>query len=376
MSYPASDPYAAHPDSRSVDCKVVLMGNTGIGVGKTSLLQRYTRNTFDPVTTLSTTGALFVTKKVYVDGLKVRLQLWDTAGQERFRSMAPMYYRGAHAALLLYDITNSSTFEDVKGWLEELKKNATNDLIIYIVGSKADLIHYRQVTEDRARLSLHTWFPPPRAPTPPPAEPEQLSTFSYIRPRFTSLTSSRSVPFSSSFTKLPTPPIPSPAAESTSRTTELKRGIANAKANDVAIQRHNAVASSVPASSTTTSLADPQQPQSRFASPFGGRVGGYLRIHEDTQRPMEEEEENESSWGLEKDMRLFEVSAKDDRGVHHLFDSLISAIIAKRSVIREREWQQRDSIILKDPVAPAWGVVADEEAVRQREAIRGVCCSS
>jgi hypothetical protein len=62
-------------------------------------------------------------------------------------------------------------------------------------------------------------------------------------------------------------------------------------------------------------------------------------------------------------------------GVHLLFDSLIAAIIAKRSVIREREWQQRDSIILKDPVAPAWGVVADEEAARQREAIRGACCS-
>ena len=92
MSYAVTDPYAAHSDSRSVDCKVVLMGNTGMleftwtrlgaprkislklpkGVGKTSLLQRYTRNTFDPVTTLSTTGALFVTKKVYVNGLKVK----------------------------------------------------------------------------------------------------------------------------------------------------------------------------------------------------------------------------------------------------------------------------------------------------------------
>ena len=58
-----------------------------IGVGKTSLLHRYTQNKFDPRNVTSTTGAFFVTKKVYVDGLKVRLQLWDTAGQERFRSM-------------------------------------------------------------------------------------------------------------------------------------------------------------------------------------------------------------------------------------------------------------------------------------------------
>jgi small GTP-binding protein len=57
------------------------------GVGKTSLLQRYTQNKFDPKNTTSTTGAFFVAKKVTVNGVKVRLQLWDTAGQERFRSM-------------------------------------------------------------------------------------------------------------------------------------------------------------------------------------------------------------------------------------------------------------------------------------------------
>lgn len=106
-----------------------------IGVGKTSLLHRYTQKNFDPRNMTSTTGAFFVTKKVHVDGLKVRLQLWDTAGQERFRSMvrthfhsltsrysnqhnqAPMYYRGANAALLLYDITNAATFDDIRGWL-------------------------------------------------------------------------------------------------------------------------------------------------------------------------------------------------------------------------------------------------------------------
>ena len=92
-----------------IDAKIVIMGNTGqfplhfclghsaspaflplsplSGVGKTSLLQRYTQDKFDPKNTTSTTGAFFVTKKVYKDGLKVRLQLWDTAGQERFRSM-------------------------------------------------------------------------------------------------------------------------------------------------------------------------------------------------------------------------------------------------------------------------------------------------
>lgn len=110
--YPRMDPYQRSRYEQGIDAKIVVMGNTGMsqpgippthlfapqasyfmffthhtGVGKTSLLHRYTQNKFDPKNTTSTTGAFFVTKKVYVDGLKVRLQLWDTAGQERFRSM-------------------------------------------------------------------------------------------------------------------------------------------------------------------------------------------------------------------------------------------------------------------------------------------------
>jgi hypothetical protein len=127
------DPYSRSRYEHGIDSKIVIMGNSGIhsaiptsfprllsvtGVGKTSLLHRYTQNKFDPKNTTSTSGAFFVTKKVYVNGLKVRLQLWDTAGQERFRSMvssfdvnadrilshffpprqAPMYYRGSSAA--------------------------------------------------------------------------------------------------------------------------------------------------------------------------------------------------------------------------------------------------------------------------------------
>lgn len=168
------DPYSRSRYEQGIDSKIVIMGNSGAlspwstvvlvfltempptGVGKTSLLQRYTQNKFDPKNTTSTSGAFFVTKKVYVNGLKVRLQLWDTAGQERFRSMVCFLFLfsfviseahsdrvndrrlciievrslcpvtfplligdlGANAALLLYDITNASTFEDIRGWLE------------------------------------------------------------------------------------------------------------------------------------------------------------------------------------------------------------------------------------------------------------------
>jgi hypothetical protein len=106
--YPRTGSYRGSMYEHGIDAKIVIMGNTGqfplrfclghstspaflhlfsSGVGKTSLLQRYTQDKFDPKNTTSTTGAFFVTKKVYKDGLKVRLQLWDTAGQERFRSM-------------------------------------------------------------------------------------------------------------------------------------------------------------------------------------------------------------------------------------------------------------------------------------------------
>jgi hypothetical protein len=101
--YQRLDPYSRSRYEHGIDSKIVIMGNSGTsirfpldvcscslyptGVGKTSLLYRYTQNKFDPKNTTSTSGAFFVTKKVYVNGLKVRLQLWDTAGQERFRSM-------------------------------------------------------------------------------------------------------------------------------------------------------------------------------------------------------------------------------------------------------------------------------------------------
>jgi hypothetical protein len=103
--YQSLDPYSRSRYEHGIDSKIVIMGNSGnlilsfpnvylfypIGVGKTSLLYRYTQNKFDPKNTTSTSGAFFVTKKVYVNGLKVRLQLWDTAGQERFRSMVSFF---------------------------------------------------------------------------------------------------------------------------------------------------------------------------------------------------------------------------------------------------------------------------------------------
>ncbi|OBZ76699.1 Ras-like GTP-binding protein RYL2 [Grifola frondosa] len=340
-----SDPYRKSRHDQGVDAKIVIMGNTG--VGKTSLLHRYTQNKFDPKNTTSTTGAFFVTKKVYVDGIKVRLQLWDTAGQERFRSMAPMYYRGANAALLLYDITNASSFEDIRGWLEELKRNCSNDLIIYIVGSKADLHHHRQITSDLARLSLHNWFPPPR--------PQPLHR--RLRRRH----SPTSVPDSHRSRVI--------SALKRSNTTAYTRP--RAKSGGLLLPRAN--------STSAASRSSPARLGARY------RTGGWNELEDGSSHTLNEDEEGDEAedeeWGLHKGMELFEVSAKDDVGIEQLFNTLIAAIIARKdSIERENEMKRRDSVLLSTISTPAWAAQAEEEEAREkaREAAHTswTCCST
>ncbi|KAK9762037.1 hypothetical protein K7432_012601 [Basidiobolus ranarum] len=111
-----------------LEAKVVILGSQG--VGKTSLVVRYVQRTFSP-NCPSTIGASFMTTKLAVDNCKVRLQIWDTAGQERFRSMAPMYYRGANAAIIVYDITSRKSFDEIETWVQELRKNMAEDLSKY-----------------------------------------------------------------------------------------------------------------------------------------------------------------------------------------------------------------------------------------------------
>lgn len=121
--------------SRSFDSKLVLLGDSG--VGKTSLVLRYVQGTYGEQQ--STIGASFMTKKIILDDWTVKLQIWDTAGQERFRSMAPMYYRGAGAAVLVYDITSAESFDKVQLWVRELQNNLKNDIVLGIAANKCDM---------------------------------------------------------------------------------------------------------------------------------------------------------------------------------------------------------------------------------------------
>lgn len=126
--------------------KVVLIGDSG--VGKSNLLSRFTRNEFS-LESKSTIGVEFATRTINVDNKMIKAQIWDTAGQERYRAITSAYYRGAVGALLVYDITRHVTFENVERWLKELKDHTDSNIVVMLVGNKADLRHLRAVpTED------------------------------------------------------------------------------------------------------------------------------------------------------------------------------------------------------------------------------------
>lgn len=128
---------------RGTNCKVVLLGDTA--VGKSCLAVRFVKNEFfafqEP-----TIGAAFLTKNIGTGGNQIKLEIWDTAGQERYRSLAPMYYRGAVAAIVVYDITQEDTLNGAKGWIQELKKNVESCIII-LAANKFDLKEERTITK-------------------------------------------------------------------------------------------------------------------------------------------------------------------------------------------------------------------------------------
>ncbi|MED6108624.1 Ras- protein RABA1f [Stylosanthes scabra] len=128
--------------------KVVLIGDSG--VGKSNLLSRFTKNEFS-LDSKSTIGVEFATRTVHVHDKVVKAQIWDTAGQERYRAITSAYYRGAVGALVVYDISRHVTFENVERWLKELRDHTDTNLVVMLVGNKADLRHLRAVPTDEAK---------------------------------------------------------------------------------------------------------------------------------------------------------------------------------------------------------------------------------
>ncbi|KAH6829123.1 RAB GTPase-like protein A1E [Perilla frutescens var. hirtella] len=128
--------------------KVVLIGDSG--VGKSNLLARFTRNEFSQ-DSKSTIGVEFATRSIRVHDKVVKAQIWDTAGQERYRAITNAYYRGAVGALLVYDVTRQSTYENARRWLKELQSHTDCNIVIMLVGNKADLGHLLAVPTQQAR---------------------------------------------------------------------------------------------------------------------------------------------------------------------------------------------------------------------------------
>ena len=130
------------------EAKVVLLGDAG--VGKSSLVLRFVNNNFRPFSE-ATIGASFMSKMIKVDGSLIKFQIWDTAGQEKYHSLAPMYYRNAAAAIIVYDITRKETFRTLKTWVEELKNRGPQDIAICIAGNKCDLENERKIPKGKVQ---------------------------------------------------------------------------------------------------------------------------------------------------------------------------------------------------------------------------------
>ena len=131
--------------------KYIIIGDSG--VGKSCILLRFVEDTFNP-NLENTIGVEFGAKQVEVGGKQIKLQIWDTAGQEAFQSITRSYYRSSAGALLVYDVTNKDSFENIANWLDEARVNGNPEMVLCLVANKCDLTEKRQVsTEDGKELA-------------------------------------------------------------------------------------------------------------------------------------------------------------------------------------------------------------------------------
>ncbi|KAI3977389.1 hypothetical protein MKX01_000302 [Papaver californicum] len=135
----------AKSGNKSIQAKLVLLGD--MGTGKTSLVLRFVKGQFFDFQE-STIGAAFFTQILSLNEATIKFDIWDTAGQERYHSLAPMYYRGASAAVIVYDITSMDSFRRAKKWVEELETRGNPNMVMMLVGNKADLESSRKVVTE------------------------------------------------------------------------------------------------------------------------------------------------------------------------------------------------------------------------------------
>ncbi|EOQ99677.1 Ras-related protein Rab-5A [Wallemia ichthyophaga EXF-994] len=134
------------PSPKTLNFKLVLLGESA--VGKSSIVMRYVNNQFSDDRE-STIGAAFLTQHMKVGEDTIKFEIWDTAGQERFVCLAPMYYRNAHAALVVYSLDSKDSFDRAVKWIEELRRQSDTHTIIILAGNKSD------IPDDTKQVSPH-----------------------------------------------------------------------------------------------------------------------------------------------------------------------------------------------------------------------------
>ncbi|KAI1497344.1 putative ras-like GTP-binding protein [Biscogniauxia marginata] len=244
----------------SLEAKIVVLGSQG--VGKTSLVTRYCKGAFNPAQTTSTVGASFMTKRV-VDtdtDTVVRLQIWDTAGQERFRSISRLYYRGANACILCYSITDAQSFAEMGMWLTELRRNLPPDIVLHVVGTKADIVARdptrREVPFERCIAYVAENLAPGLGSTPPPsATPTGLTGLTGLFPPHTTAAAAAAASQSSS-----------------SMNTNAAAALATASGA--------MMTTTTPSSINAPQQIEPRSPSSKRSSGFWGQEVGWDACHE------------------------------------------------------------------------------------------------
>ena len=137
--------------------KIIVVGDSG--VGKTNLINRFASDKFD-TNSKATIGVEFVYKTLKINKEVIKVEVWDTAGQERYRAITSSYYKGAKGAIIVYDLTNEDSFNNVESWMNEVIKKGQKDMQFLLLGNKKDLVNDRRVTEERGiekarELNMH-----------------------------------------------------------------------------------------------------------------------------------------------------------------------------------------------------------------------------
>ena len=128
--------------------KLLLIGDSG--VGKSCLLLRFSDDQFTP-SFITTIGIDFKIKTIELDGKRIKLQIWDTAGQERFRTITTAYYRGAMGILLVYDVTDEQSYQNIRNWIRNIEQHAADNVNKVLIGNKADMTFEKVVETSRGQ---------------------------------------------------------------------------------------------------------------------------------------------------------------------------------------------------------------------------------